>query len=122
MLADERLPVLFERGRLESTILGNSTNDHQKEFMEMLGMAALHLTYVPYASDSISSGGLFQRTRDTGPNRAYSFDPADYPLSLFKLKGTKGSISQRCKFGSCLTCLVRGGVCSNAPMALPQPC
>ena len=34
-------------GRLESTVLGNRTNDHQKAFMELLGMAALHLAYVP---------------------------------------------------------------------------
>ena len=55
-------------------------------------MAALHVAYVPYASDGISAGGLFQWKRDTGPDRAYSLDPADYPrLSLFKLKGTKGS-------------------------------
>ena len=55
-------------------------------------MAALHLAYVLYASDGISAGGLFQWKRDTGQDRAYSLDPADYPsLPLFKLKGAKGS-------------------------------
>ena len=62
---------------MESTVLGNSTNDHQKTFMELLGMAALHLAYVPCASDGISAGGLFQWKRDTGPDHAYSLDPAD---------------------------------------------
>ena len=63
-LADGSLPVLFERGRLESTVLGNCTNDHPKAFMELLGMAALHLAYVAYASDDIFSGGLrYQRHR-----------------------------------------------------------
>ena len=52
-LADGSLPVLFERGRLESTVLGNRSNDHQKAFMvhrimELLGMAAPHLAYVAY--------------------------------------------------------------------------
>ena len=42
---------------MESTVLGNRTNDHQKAFMELLGMAALHLAYVAYASDGISAGG-----------------------------------------------------------------
>ena len=38
------------------------------------------------------AGGLFQWKRDTGPDSAYSLDPADYPrLPLFKLKGAKGS-------------------------------
>ena len=37
------------QGRLDSTILGNCTHDHQQAFMELLGMAALHLAYVPYA-------------------------------------------------------------------------
>ena len=86
-----RLLVLFERGRLESTVLGNSTNDHKKALIELLGMAALHLAYVPYASDGISAGGLFQWKRDLGPVRAYSLDPADYPrLPLFTWKGAKG--------------------------------
>ena len=76
------LPVLFERGRLESTVLCNRNIDHQKAFMELLGMAALLLAYVAYASDGISAGGLLQRKRDTGPHRAYSLDPADYPNFL----------------------------------------
>ena len=49
---------------METTVLENHTNEHQKAFMELIGigMAALHLVrvYVVYASDGISAGGLFQ--------------------------------------------------------------
>ena len=62
---------------MESTVLGNYTNDHQKVFIKLLGMAVLHLAYVTYASDGISAGGLFQWKWDTGPDRAYTLDPAD---------------------------------------------
>ena len=61
--ADGRLPVLFEKSKADNTVIGNRTNDHQKAFMELIGMAALHLTYVPYASHGLSSGGLFQWKR-----------------------------------------------------------
>ena len=55
-------------------------------------MTALHLAYVPYASDCIFASGLFQWKRDTGPDRAYSLDPLDYPrLPPFTRKGAKGS-------------------------------
>ena len=55
----------------QSTVLGNRTNDHQKAFMELLGMAALHLAYVPYASasDGISAGGRRYPRHRPGPNR-----------------------------------------------------
>ena len=58
-LANGRLPVLFERGNLEATVLGNRTYEHQKAFMDLLGMAALHLVCAVYASDGTSAGGLF---------------------------------------------------------------
>ena len=38
--------------------------------MELLGVEALHLVYVVYASDCISSGGLFHWKKDTGPDLA----------------------------------------------------
>ena len=59
---------------MESTILGNRTNDHQKAFMELLGMAALHLAYVPYTSDGISAGGL--SVHDAIPAALGSVSPA----------------------------------------------
>ena len=48
---------------MESNVLGNRTNDHQKAFMELLGMAAQHLAYVAYESNGISAGG--RRYADT---------------------------------------------------------
>ena len=72
-LAGGRLLVLFERGRLDTshtTVLGNSTNEHQMAFMELLGMAALHLVYVLYATDGISAGGLFHCVCGTGDSDA----------------------------------------------------
>ena len=52
--------------------------------MELLGMAALHLVYVVYASDGISRGGLFNWRKDTGPDRVYSLVATDHPrLPLF---------------------------------------
>ena len=50
-----RLQVLFEKSKADNTVLGNRTNDHQKAFMELIGMAALHVAYVPYASHGISA-------------------------------------------------------------------
>ena len=90
--------------------------------MKLSGIAALHLAYIPYATHCISPGGLFLWKRDTGPDRAYSLDPEDYPrLPLFKLKGAKGSTAfSTLYFGSWLTRLVNhGGVCRNSTATLP---
>ena len=62
--------------------------------MELLGMAALHLSCVKYASYGISTGGLFHWRLNTGEDRAYSLNPVDYPkLPLFTFKGPQGSTS-----------------------------
>ena len=91
-----RLPVLFERARLDPTVLGNRTNERQKAFMELLGMAALHLVYVVDSSDGISAGGLFHWRKDTGPDRAYNLVATDYPrLPLFSWKGPAGRLPCR---------------------------
>ena len=42
-LADGNGSVLFESDRLEATALGNSTDEHQKAFMELLGAEAIHI-------------------------------------------------------------------------------
>ena len=79
---------------MDSTVLGDRTTDHQKAFMELLGMAALHLSCIQCASYCISTGGLFQWRLNTGEDRAYSLDPADYPrLPLFTWMGPEGSTS-----------------------------
>ena len=72
---------------LETTVLWNLTHVHQNAFMELLGMAALHLVYVVYASDGISAGGLFHWRKDTGQESAYSLVATDYPrLPLFRFE------------------------------------
>ena len=46
----EATGTFFERGRLDSletTVLWNRTNEHQKTLMELLGMAALDLADAP---------------------------------------------------------------------------
>ena len=60
--------------------------------MELLDMAAVHLVYVVYASDGISTGGLFHWSKDKGPDRAYSLEATDCPrLPQFSWKGPAGS-------------------------------
>ena len=67
---------------MESNVLGNRTNDHQKAFMELLGMAAQHLAYVAYASEGISSGG---RRYPRQKARAAAARPAQPPVSRHNL-------------------------------------
>ena len=55
--------VFFEVEKSETTVLGNSTNEHQKAFLgseaiQHLGSEAIQFGYVMLASDGMPAGGL----------------------------------------------------------------
>ena len=86
-------------------VLGNRTNDHQKAFMELLGMAAQHLAYVAYASNGISAGG---RRYPRQKARAAAARPAQPPVSLHRLITRGGGGGGRTFGGAMLSCGPRG--------------
>ena len=65
--------------KAETTVLGNSTDEHQKAFIELLGTEAIHIGYVMLASD-----GIWKLDTSNSDERAYNLDTTDYPrLPLF---------------------------------------
>ena len=102
-------------------VLGNRTNDHQKAFMKLLGIAAQHLAYVAYASNGISAGG---RRYPRQKARAAAARPAQPPVSRHRLITRGGSGGSRTvpSGGATLLCGPRGGGEGEAEPAASTPC
>ena len=75
--------------KLETTVLGNRTVEHQKAFFEFLGAVAFHFGYhdVMLASDSIPAGCLFNWNLDTSDTWVYRLSKT----SLFTRSGRAGT-------------------------------
>ena len=95
-------------------------DEHQKAFFELLGEEAFHFGYVMLASDSIPAVCPFNWKLDTSDGRSTASTQQTIQDFLCSpgLATLVPRLGSKLYFGSCLTSLVRGGVCRNCTALL----